>query len=154
MILFALILAVYLNNCFTNCASTTSALQSSNVWLQYNNDVVIQLSADSEFLFSQDCPSHNGLSLPGTRLSSLCYDDEAIRVAFSLSSQQQRRWTIVCGSPQSQLTDCVLSSPHRCLCTANPSAQTVQQSHGCLYPAGSDSDASNPNLRVAGASGC
>ena len=30
----------------------------------------------------------------------------------SSSSRQQRRWAIVCGSPQSQLTDCVLSIYH------------------------------------------
>ena len=46
----------------------------------------------------------------------------------SSSSRQQRRWATVCGSPQSQFTDCVLSMyPPHCLCTANPSAQTVQR---------------------------
>ena len=54
-------------------------------------------------------------------LHTRCYHIRAHAVALSVtmvrssgeqgssSSRQHRRWAIVCGSPQSQLTDCVLS---------------------------------------------
>ena len=62
--------------------------------------------------FLLSCPSHKVLPPPG-----IIYYVVALSVALvrssgeqgSSSSRQQRRWAIVCGSPQSQLTDCVLS---------------------------------------------
>ena len=46
------------------------------------------------------CPSHNVFSTSG-----LCGADDVFGEQDSSSSRQQRRWAIVCGSPQSHLTD-------------------------------------------------
>ena len=77
----------------------------------------------------------------------------------SSSCRQQRRWAIVCGSPQSQLTECVLSTqPHLLIVVLSREIPVRrrfcerQQSHGWSDPAGRDSAASNPNLIAAGAS--
>ena len=54
---------------------------------------------DTDLLLS--CPSHNVLPHPGTCICPLCDGDEVFGGAVEV--------VIVYGSPQSQLTDCVLS---------------------------------------------
>ena len=72
---------------------------------RYGQPSLWQPVSDWLMLLLLSCPSHNVLPLPGTRLSPLC----AVPQGPS-SSQQQPSWAIACGSPQSQLTDCVFSS--------------------------------------------
>ena len=53
-------------------------------------------------------------------------------VQASSSRRQERRWAIVCGSPQSQSTDLgvveIAPFPHHCFRTAHPCAQSVKRS--------------------------
>ena len=72
-------------------------------------------------------------------------------------SRRQMRWTIVCGSPQSQLTNCVLSMKPNLLIVVFARPIPVrrrfskrQQSHGWSDPAGFS--VSNTNVMVARAS--
>ena len=77
----------------------------------------------------------------------------------SSSSRQQRRWAIVCSSPQLQFKDWVSSMYPHLLVVLLTRPTTVrrrfrerQQSHAWSDPAGRDSAASNPILLEAGIS--
>ena len=77
----------------------------------------------------------------------------------SSSRRQERRWAIVCGSPQSQSTDWASSIyPHLLITVfARPTPvcsrlRARQQSQSSPDPAGKDSATSSPILTVAGTS--
>ena len=78
------------------------------------------------------CPSHKVLPHAGTCNCPLCDDGEDFGEQGSSSSRHQRRWAIVCGSPQSQLTDCMLTMyPHLLIVVlARPIIVALQYRHG------------------------
>ena len=103
--------------------------------------------------------SHNVLPLAGALLCSLNDSARSSVVQASSSSRQQRRWAIVCSSPQLQFKDWVSSMyPHLLivlLTRPTPVRRRFrerQQSHAWSDPAGRDSTASNPILLEAGIS--
>ena len=80
-------------------------------------------------------------------------------VQASSSRRQERRWAIVCGSPQSQSTNWASSRwPHLLITVfarttpVRSRVRTRQQSQSCPDPAGKDSATSSPILTEAGTS--
>ena len=102
-------------------------------------------------LLLMSCPSHNVLPLAGACLCPLCHCGKVVSRKASSSRWQERRWAIVCGSPQSQSTDWGSSRKPHLLITvfARPTPvrsrlSTRQQSQSSPDPAGKDSATSSP----------
>ena len=105
------------------------------------------------------CPSHNVLPLAGACLCPICHCGRVVSRKASSSRWQERRWAIICGSPQPQSTDWGSSRKPHLLITVftrptpvRSRLSTRQQSQSSPDPAGKDSATSSPMLTEAGTS--
>ena len=142
-----------------NVPVNVGLIEITDEWAKLGNEKGRALAGTKCVLLLLSCPSHTFSHLRAHAIARSVTVARSSAVQSSSSRRQERRWAIVCGSPQSQSTDWASSRYTHLLITvfARPTPvrsrlRARQQSQCSPDPAVKDSAISSPIFTEAGTS--